>query len=47
MAQEDWTNGYARAVTVFLNGERLLEPDKRGQRVLDDSFLVMFNADCQ
>jgi isoamylase len=45
MTHEDWTNGYARAVTVFLNGERLLDPDKRGQRVLDDSFLVMFNAD--
>ena len=45
MTQEDWTNGYARALATFLNGERLLDPDKRGQRVLDDSFLIMFNAD--
>jgi isoamylase len=45
MTHEDWTNGYARALAVFLNGERLFTPDKRGQRVLDDSFLVMFNAD--
>ncbi|HET9655024.1 MAG TPA: glycogen debranching protein GlgX, partial [Kineosporiaceae bacterium] len=45
MTHEDWTNGYARALAVFLNGERLMDPDKRGQRVLDDSFLVMFNAD--
>jgi glycogen operon protein len=44
MTPEDWHNGYARAVAVFLNGERLLTPDKRGQRVLDDSFLVVFNA---
>jgi isoamylase len=44
MTHEDWTNGYARALAVFFNGERLLTPDKRGQRVLDDSFLVMFNA---
>jgi len=44
MTQEDWTNGYARAVAVFLNGEAILAPDKRGQRVLDDSFIVVFNA---
>ncbi|HEX2807522.1 MAG TPA: glycogen debranching protein GlgX, partial [Kineosporiaceae bacterium] len=44
MNADDWHNGYARAVAVFLNGERLLDPDKRGQRVVDDSFLVVFNA---
>jgi len=44
MQEQDWHNGYARAVAVFLNGERMVEPDKRGQRVLDDSFIVIFNA---
>ncbi len=44
MTEEDWRNGYARAMTVFLNGERIMEPDTRGQRVVDDSFLVVFNA---
>ncbi len=44
MTEEDWRNGYARAMTVFLNGERILEPDTRGQPVVDDSFLVVFNA---
>jgi len=44
MRQEDWADGFTRAVMVFLNGERLLAPDKRGQRILDDSFLLMFNA---
>jgi isoamylase len=44
MTQEDWNNEYARALTVFLNGERILEPDQRGQPVVDDSFLVVFNA---
>ena len=29
---------------VFLNGSAIPEPDRRGQRTLDDSFLVMFNA---
>jgi glycogen operon protein len=44
MQQSDWQNGDARAVAVFLNGERIQESDKRGQRILDDSFLVIFNA---
>jgi glycogen operon protein len=44
MAPTDWSNSYARAVAVFLNGERLLAPDKRGQKVVDHSFLVLFNA---
>ena len=44
MEPADWTNGYALAVAVFLNGEALFAPDKRGQHILDDSFLVVFNA---
>jgi isoamylase len=44
MQQRDWQNVNARSVAVFLNGERILEPDKRGQTILDDSFLVIFNA---
>ncbi|MGZ4603959.1 MAG: hypothetical protein ACXV0U_10230, partial [Kineosporiaceae bacterium] len=44
MQQSDWQNGDARAVAVFLNGGRILEPDKRGQQILDDSFVVIFNA---
>jgi glycogen operon protein len=44
MQQRDWQDGNARAVALFLNGERILEPDKRGQTILDDSFLVIFNA---
>jgi len=44
MTEEDWQNGYARAMTVFLNGDRIQEPDVRGQKVVDDSFLIVFNA---
>jgi glycogen operon protein len=29
---------------VFLNGSAIPEPDPRGQKTFDDSFLVMFNA---
>ncbi|CAM5448333.1 glycogen operon protein GlgX homolog [Streptomyces spiroverticillatus] len=31
--------------TVFLNGNAITEPDGFGRRILDDSFLVMFNAE--
>jgi glycogen operon protein len=44
MSHEDWHNGLAKAVMVFLNGQRILAHDKRGQRVLDDSFLLIFNS---
>jgi glycogen operon protein len=44
MTMQDWQNWNARAVSVFLNGERVLAPDPRGRKVVDDSFLVLFNA---
>ncbi|WP_024288115.1 glycogen debranching protein GlgX [Cellulomonas sp. KRMCY2] len=45
MSDGDWREGHARAVTVFLNGEAIAEPDDRGDPVVDDSFLVLYNAD--
>ncbi|OBF87280.1 glycogen debranching enzyme GlgX [Mycobacterium sp. 852002-51163_SCH5372311] len=44
MAEEDWGTGFAKSVAVFLNGHGILDRDPRGQRVLDDSFLLCFNA---
>jgi isoamylase len=44
MSDSDWQAGYAKAVTVFLNGEAIAEPDVRGERVVDDSFLLLYNA---
>ncbi len=44
MDDEAWSNGLAKSVMVFLNGDAILEPDKRGQRIVGDSFLMMFNA---
>jgi glycogen operon protein len=43
MDDEDWEAG-AAVLTVFLNGEGIAEADERGQRVVDDSFLLIFNA---
>ncbi len=44
MGAEDWSNGYARALMVFYNGDAIPEPDPRGAATVDDSFLVVFNA---
>lgn len=44
MSDHDWRKGYAKSVAVFLNGETIQTPDARGNRVVDDSFLVLFNA---
>ena len=47
MTSEDWDNGFGKCIAVFLNGQAILEPDSRGERVSDDSFLLCFNADGQ
>lgn len=44
MADEDWSTGYARTLTVFLNGNAIAAPDERGRPVYDDDFILMFNA---
>ena len=44
MSDNDWENGYAKAVGVLLDGEAISTPDRFGGRVVDDTFYVMFNA---
>jgi glycogen operon protein len=44
MTGDDWDAGFAKSLTVFLNGRAISEPDRRGERVQDDSFLLLFNA---
>ncbi|HEX5142587.1 MAG TPA: glycogen debranching protein GlgX [Mycobacterium sp.] len=43
MTPEDWNSGF-KSVAVYLNGDAIAEPDARGERVADDSFLLCFNA---
>lgn len=44
MTDEDWGANFAKSVTAFLNGHGIPDRDARGQRLLDDSFLLCFNA---
>jgi glycogen operon protein len=44
MTPEDWSARNAKSLTVFLNGDAITEPGPRGERVTDDSFLLLFNA---
>ncbi len=44
MTDRDWGAGFGKAIAVFLNGDAITEPDPRGQPVLGDSFLLLFNA---
>ena len=44
MLDEAWHQDFARAVMVFLNGEAIGEPGLRGEPIIDDSFLLLYNA---
>jgi len=44
MTEEQWDAGFIKSVMVFLNGHGIATPDRDGNRVTDDSFLILFNA---
>ena len=44
MTKQDWGSGFGLAVAVFLNGQGLADRDGRGERVVDDSFVLCFSA---
>lgn len=44
MQDDDWHAGFARALMVFLNGHAINEVDMRGEEIVDDDFLITFNA---
>jgi isoamylase len=44
MGDDDWDAGATQSVGMFLNGDAITDRDRRGQRVTDDSFLLLFNA---
>ncbi|MBZ5740959.1 glycogen debranching protein GlgX [Nocardioides mangrovi] len=44
MEDEDWDDG-AKAIGMYLNGHGIAGLDERGQKIVDDHFLLYFNAD--
>ncbi|HLU74512.1 MAG TPA: glycogen debranching protein GlgX [Nonomuraea sp.] len=44
MTPGDWHVGYAKSLMVYLNGDAITEPGPRGERIVDDSFLLLINA---
>ncbi|MBF2007510.1 MAG: glycogen debranching protein GlgX [Chlorogloeopsis fritschii C42_A2020_084] len=44
MTEEQWNSGYSKAIGIFLNGEEIATPGPRGERIIDESFLLFFNA---
>ena len=44
MTEDDWNFDFGKSLMVHLNGRAIAEPDDRGQRIVDDSFLLCFNA---
>jgi glycogen operon protein len=44
MSDQDWSIAGPNALVVFLNGDAIDEPDRRGEKVRDDSFLLLING---
>jgi len=47
MTRHQWDSDFAKAVSIFLNGEAIATVGSRGERILDNSFLLFFNAHCE
>ncbi|MGP6172848.1 glycogen debranching protein GlgX [Corynebacterium sp. A21] len=44
MTQSDWDFAFGKSLMVYFNGDAITEPDSRGEKIKDDSFILMFNA---
>jgi isoamylase len=44
MSDEDWETGFAKSLGVFLYGEGIKALSPQGERIVDDTFYVLFNA---
>ncbi|MBD2013814.1 glycogen debranching protein GlgX [Microcoleus sp. FACHB-53] len=44
MTDEQWEVGYAKTLAVFLNGQEIPARGSKGERIIDDDFLLFFNA---
>ena len=44
MEPAHWNESSANVLGVYLNGEGIITPGPRGERLFDDSFYIVFNA---
>jgi glycogen operon protein len=44
MTDEDWQAGFAKSISIVLNGSALPEVDARGEPLVDDTFCLLLNA---
>jgi len=44
MPEESWDHDFARSLAVFLSGHGIHSVGEKGERILDDSFYLIFNA---
>jgi glycogen operon protein len=44
MSEEDWKVGFAKSLIVYLNGQAIPSRGPRGEAIVDDTFLLCFNA---
>jgi len=44
MSDEDWNNDFARGLGLRLAGDAIEEVDTRGNRIVDDTLLILLNA---
>ncbi|MCU1430492.1 MAG: glgX [Actinomycetia bacterium] len=44
MSDDNWNTDFAKSVGVFLNGHAIATPGPHGERIDDDSFILLFNA---
>lgn len=45
MSDQDWQSGFAKSLAVYLNGNAIPSLGPRGERIVDASFYILFNAD--
>jgi isoamylase len=44
MSEDNWNHDFAKSVAIFLNGLGLHSVNAEGNKVIDDSFYIIFNA---
>jgi glycogen operon protein len=44
MSNDDWKAGFAKSLSVYLNGQAIPSYGPRGEAIIDDIFLLCFNA---